>query len=404
MSSRLAAYAICIHYPRRLLARHISTQSSINSGYALRAKPILRVTPASLSKLDFSARAEPFVVSCTPIGNGTPELSRTSIPNQAASMRGLELLQALRSASDRLIELELGRYDVRGPGAFDRIEIPLGHYVEWLERSKSGCIEGKQVYLAQWRGADEIPELRRLVRPPHVLEKLIEAGEVDLYQTSFFIGPAGAVSVLTLVSALQGYASDGSVPVAALTLVTPIHHDPYANVYHLQASSAPCTYGKHFVLFPPSMSEHLTSPRSVQPNTSSLDLRLVPHPRGIVERAGTSDDAYIPTNKVADEHISSLSHTPAPMFLEETTETEHDPFSILVPLSTVTTATVPSSSTIGALSTYALSCILHEGETLYIPRSWWHRVENVVLPGSAPTTVTAGWTAGVGWWFLPRSN
>lgn len=58
--------------------------------------------------------------------------------------------------------------------------------------------------------------------------------------------------------------------------------------------------------------------------------------------------------------------------------------------------------TASAIAKHAMVGILREGETLFIPDGWWHRVENVCLvPERQPT---AGWTAAVSWWFLPRSK
>ncbi|OCH86640.1 Clavaminate synthase-like protein [Obba rivulosa] len=326
----------------------------VSDRQVIRTKPVPRIPPPGA--LDLSAQAEPLIFST----RNTQNVPNSSTSSPWTSSRAADLLHALRTDSDRLVELELGRYD--SPDVFDRVQMPLGRYVDWLERSEGGKVDGRQVYLAQWRGAEEISELKRLVKPPEVLVPMIESEAVDLYQTSFFIGPAGAV--------------------------TPIHHDPYANLYHLHASSAPQIHAKHFVLFPPSASSALSRTPGVQRNTSAADLLLVPH--------------ALPAPLSSLSPVWSASHaSPAPPCRDATPD-NHDPFAILAAPTEV-------------LPVRAWSCVLHEGETLYIPRRWWHRVENVALPehGGAQSRAAewwahgarrAGWTAGVGWWFLPRSG
>lgn len=49
----------------------------------------------------------------------------------------------------------------------------------------------------------------------------------------------------------------------------------------------------------------------------------------------------------------------------------------------------------------ALSCVLNEGETLFVPKGWWHRVENV---WTGEEENGCGWTAGVGWWFRMNAS
>ena len=72
-----------------------------------------------------------------------------------------ELLRVLRAAgSDRLVEVEVGRYD-RTAGGLNRVEIPLSMYLEWLTAERmlhtaGDDSEGIQLYLAQWRARDEV--------------------------------------------------------------------------------------------------------------------------------------------------------------------------------------------------------------------------------------------------------
>ncbi|KAJ2958045.1 hypothetical protein NUW54_g14557 [Trametes sanguinea] len=58
--------------------------------------------------------------------------------------------------------------------------------------------------------------------------------------------------------------------------VTPLHYDPYYNLYTVYASSDASVHAKHFVLFPPSTSEHLSRANdgSVMRNTSPVELHL----------------------------------------------------------------------------------------------------------------------------------
>lgn len=53
-----------------------------------------------------------------------------------------------------VVDLELGRYDQPG---FEQVQLPLRAYLEWLAGgNESGKMNGKQVYLAQWRGLEEV--------------------------------------------------------------------------------------------------------------------------------------------------------------------------------------------------------------------------------------------------------
>lgn len=129
-------------------------------------------------------------------------------------------MSALRKGENRLIEVELGRYDQPAEG-FDRVTMRLGQYLDWLnlQRTPGGAesnrIDGKQLYLAQWRGADEVrsapcmtpldveltdigirqvKSVQEVAMPPPAIRSLLEDEHLDLYQTSFFIGPHEAVS------------------------------------------------------------------------------------------------------------------------------------------------------------------------------------------------------------------
>ncbi|KZT71073.1 Clavaminate synthase-like protein [Daedalea quercina L-15889] len=208
----------------------------------------------------------------------------------------------------------------------------LGQYLDWIESEQlSGSkVAGRQLYLAQWRASDDIPALAELVQPPPLLAPLLrnDPVTVDLYQTSFFIGPAGAV--------------------------TPLHYDPYFNLYQVYASSDPNRYAKHIFLLPPDAREFVgrADGQHTLRNTSPIDLSLKPSPNG-------------------------------------------DDF-VLVP-----EPSTPSHS-VEAMLQLGCSCVLREGETLFIPKGWWHRVENVILGEELPSD--SGWTAGIGWWWLPHEK
>ncbi|KAH9837958.1 Clavaminate synthase-like protein [Rhodofomes roseus] len=254
-------------------------------------------------------------------------------PSSTGKSRAHELLRRLREAEDRIIDVELGRYDDATAGSFEHISLPLGQYLNWIEsdQSNGGKVAGRQLYLAQWRASDDIPALAQLIQPPPLLAPLLKDVPVkaDLYQTSFFIGPAGAV--------------------------TPLHYDPYFNLYHLYASANPERHAKHIFLLPPHASEFVkrADGQHALRNTSSIGLSLATSQNG---------DAFA---------IMAAPDTPG--------------------------------RSVEAMSTSGFCCILREGETLFIPKGWWHRVENVVL-GHDQQPSNSGWTAGIGWWWLPRAN
>ncbi|KAL1943972.1 hypothetical protein VTO73DRAFT_3790 [Trametes versicolor] len=250
----------------------------------------------------------------------------------AACSRAETLLRTLQAAGDRLVEVEVGRYDkaaTESMGTGGRVDVSLSVYLEWLTGAQGeGSGVRMQLYLAQWRARDEVPGLAEVVQVPSLLDPLLENHAVDLYQSNFFIGPSSTV--------------------------TPLHYDPYFNLYNVYASSDPSVHAKHFVLLPPDLSESLSrADGSVLRNTSLVDLHL---------RADSSANAL----------------------------------DVLIDPSTAPVNTRGALSESGG----AMSCVLCEGDTLFVPRKWWHRVENVRLQDTA----TPGWTAGVGWWFLPRNS
>ncbi|KAI0693942.1 hypothetical protein C8T65DRAFT_667471 [Cerioporus squamosus] len=264
----------------------------------------------------------------------TPLIFRAAAGQSGASghARGQELLETLRAAGDRMVEVEAGRdvdidEHLRLPHDY-RVSVPLSTYLDWLSGDRAGLRQASW-YLAQWYAQDEIPETREVVRAPSLLAPLLEDGTADMYRCGFFIGPQAAMS--------------------------PLHSDPYCNLYSLHASSDASTHAKHWLLLPPSLGRLLSPPpgTQMQPNMSPLDFRL--------RRRSGEDGSFDTAQHVMDANA-------------------------------------------------ALSCVMREGDMLFVPRRWWHRVENVVLedentePAQVPRSGnSAGWTAGVGWWFLPRT-
>lgn len=54
-----------------------------------------------------------------------------------------------------VVDLEVGRYDQAE--SFEQVQLPLAAYLHWLRGGhENGKMNGKQVYLAQWRGLEEV--------------------------------------------------------------------------------------------------------------------------------------------------------------------------------------------------------------------------------------------------------
>ena len=131
--------------------------------------------------------------------------------------------------------------------------------------------------------------------------------------------------------------------------ITPLHYDPYVNVFTLQDSSD-AEAAKHFTIFPP---------------TSQVS--------GILQRA-------------EDSHLRNTS--PVDLVLNRTSSDDE----VEIALS----ATSPAHSQSDLLAAHAYGATLCKGEMLLLPLRWWHRVQNIGPSGS--------WTAGVGHWFRTRSR
>ena len=105
--------------------------------------------------------------------------------------------------------------------------------------------------------------------------------------------------------------------------MTPLHRDPCCSLYDLLAPSAPSTHAKHFLLMPPTLGEVLitSAPLSRSCNTAQLDVRL----RGA---RGATAEFDVVLAAPATPRYARAAHA------------------------------------------------VREGETVFVPRAWWPRVEN----------------------------
>ncbi|KAI9063597.1 hypothetical protein FKP32DRAFT_1592285 [Trametes sanguinea] len=126
--------------------------------------PLLKTRPVPLVPPSLASSPQAFLSSLrTREPPATPFLLRAPLPahpDPTRPSRSERLLATLRAAGERLVEVEVGRYD--RPAGFERVQVPLGVYVEWLTRSCGGsegggrAEESVQLYLAQWRARDEV--------------------------------------------------------------------------------------------------------------------------------------------------------------------------------------------------------------------------------------------------------
>ncbi|KAH8915631.1 Clavaminate synthase-like protein [Atractiella rhizophila] len=256
----------------------------------------------------------------------TPLLFRSLYRPTSEPLPGLIKSLLDKQGNDRLVDVEIGRYDKEE--TFDRAEVRLSAYLAWLE---SGGKKDQLVYLAQWKALDEVPDLKSHFPAPTLLSPLLEQRIADLYESSFFVGPTGAI--------------------------TPLHSDPYENLFTLPCTSSPST-AKHFLIFPRSLSALLRKNKDMRhwspgENTSLLDFEISRGEQKHSEIRASWDVRWKSDN--VDERES--------------------------------------------IEDGALQCTLMEGDALFIPRGSWHRVENVDLEGNENV-----WTAGVGWWFRTRGE
>ena len=78
------------------------------------------------------------------------------LPRQASAHGKRDLIDRIleEPESERcIVEIEVGRYD----RDVEKIQLPLSYYLRWLkEGGEGGQMSGKQVYLAQWRGLEDV--------------------------------------------------------------------------------------------------------------------------------------------------------------------------------------------------------------------------------------------------------
>lgn len=132
--------------------------------------------------------------------------------------------------------------------------------------------------------------------------------------------------------------------------MTPLHYDPYVNLFRL-ADCSDATAGKHFTILPPSPSVSAILSRGGSghlQNTSPVELELC--------------------GRLQEGHVDDVIMSPDS----------------------------PSRSHFDTIAGEAFGVTLRKGEMLLLPHRWWHRVQNL---GSKQS-----WTAGVGYWFRFREN
>ena len=85
-----------------------------------------------------------------------PVLLPADKPADSQESRAERLIKALAAQGDRRVEVEFGTYDDIPSQNFDRIPMPLGKYLEWLQETPEGTVRGKPLYLAQWVGREHV--------------------------------------------------------------------------------------------------------------------------------------------------------------------------------------------------------------------------------------------------------
>lgn len=158
----------------------------------------LRALPVTLSRLRVQCRSLHFhrprlIPDSSTVDTSILESKEPSVIRSSSSP-SCSFTDTLQSIPDRLVAVEHGTYT---SPTLDRLQFPLHTYIAWI-RSGESTVDGQQLYLAQesslW--ADE-PTLQQQHPIPPILKGVLNAGKADLYQAALFLGPPGAVRLIT---------------------------------------------------------------------------------------------------------------------------------------------------------------------------------------------------------------
>lgn len=146
---------------RRCLRVSTDSRDTDSSLLNIHTRPVpdaplaLATSPQAFLEYIRSPDAEPFLLRAPKSSHKDGDLSQADA-REGSESRAETLLRTLRTAGDRLVEVEVGRYDKVLDGG-GRIEVPLRVYLDWLGgEQKSNGGERMQLYLAQWRARDEV--------------------------------------------------------------------------------------------------------------------------------------------------------------------------------------------------------------------------------------------------------
>lgn len=265
---------------------------------------------------------------------------------------------------DTLVPLELTSRDARGNETFHRTEAPLKVLLTYLSSyataHSTSHPQSHSIYLAQCSLSSLPLNLQADVPIPALLTKAIPSTaettsttpppsahiKGDIYATSLWLGRAPTY--------------------------TPLHRDPNPNLFVQLAGS------KTIRLLPPSIGdaifEDIQSRLSSSPS-SSARIRGEEMMQG-PEKA-MLDHAIWPDNYPSPADSSSQARTSKSTHLPNSNSTSD--------------LQTPDSSAryTPLLQRYAQESTLHMGDTLFIPRGWWHSVRGI----------GHGVTASANWWF-----
>lgn len=127
----------------RTQCRHFRTLSTRSFTPKVVPRVALNSLTTDTSVQEFMQRARETPIHIVPGSSGTSQ-------DYGAVLRDLA---DDPDASQCVVELEVGRYDKD----VQKVQLPLSFYLDWLVRGdESGQMNGKQVYLAQWRGLQDV--------------------------------------------------------------------------------------------------------------------------------------------------------------------------------------------------------------------------------------------------------